>query len=106
MLPSDLFPNISVETVDTVKGVFIPLTDLAGLTEAEAHPDTGNGGELLRVITTTAYDNYNTLPTKPTKTEISYQEAVVGANRRRQDVSLSFFVSVPTSSYQIETEPV
>lgn len=101
MLPTDLFADLSVETVDTVQGIFIPLASIPGLTAAEANPTTGDGREVLRALLTEAYNNLETLPTAPTNVGFNYIEAVLTETRKRQDFAFSFVVTLPASSYQM-----
>ena len=103
--PTDYIPDLAVETVDTVKGIFIPLESIPGLTEAECHPTTGNGNEVVHKLLTEIYANYSTLPSKPTKLDIIYGESQVSDVRRRLDFSLSFMVGVPASAFEVESEP-
>lgn len=101
MLPTDLFTDLSIETVDTVKGVFIPLSSISGLTEPECHPTTGDGREVLRAMLTQAHENLETLPARPTSVDYNYIEAVLSETQKRQDFAFSFNVVVPSSAYQM-----
>jgi hypothetical protein len=105
MLPTDLFENFSVETVDLVEGIFIPLASIDGLTAAEADPVTGDGREVLRALLSTAYGNFATLPSPPSRMNISYSENLITESRREVLITGAFNVVVPTSSYQMEAEP-
>lgn len=107
--PTDYIPDMELlENADAVTeaGIFIPLASLPGLTAAEADPATGNGNEVVHKLLTEIYSNYVTLPTKPTKLDLIYGESQVTDVRRRIDFSLSFLVTVPSSAFEVESEPV
>lgn len=108
-LPTDYIPDMELlEATDavTAAGIFIPLASLPGLTLAEANPTTGNGNEVIHKLMTEVYSNYATLPTKPSKFDFIYGESQITDVRRRIDFSLSFMVTVPASSFEVENEPV
>jgi len=105
MKPTDLWANYSLETVDTVQGIFIPLTDLPGLTSAEANATTGNGGEVIRQLLFAAHEGYASLPTPPTKTTIQVTITNDTGLRKVQNFLASFSVVVPETAYQMENEP-
>lgn len=105
MLPTELFADYALETVDTVEGIFIPLESISGLTAAEANATTGDGREVLRALCMTAYEAIVSDPTPATKLTASKIEAINGPTRRRLDITFGFDVIVPTSSYQMEPEP-
>lgn len=104
VLPTDIFEEYSLETVDGAQGVFIPLTSLPGLSATEANATTGDGREVLRVLTNTAFENISALPTFPSKIGFTYTDVNVSEGKKRQDFTLSFAVTVPTSAYVMENE--
>lgn len=104
VLPTDVFEDLSLETVDTVQGIFIPLASLPALTASEANPTTGDGREVLRALVQTAYNNISSLPTPPTKMGAIYDEATITETRRRQDFTFSFNVIIPQTAYAMESE--
>lgn len=104
MLPTDLFEDYSLETVDTVQGIFIPLASIDGLTATEANATTGDGREVMRCLLTTAYNNFASLPTPPTRMSINYSENLITESRREVLITGAFNVVVPTSAYQLEAE--
>lgn len=106
MLPTELFASYSLETVDTVQGVFIPLASISGLTAAEANETTGDGREVWRALCMTAYEAITSDPTPPAKLTASKSEGITGPTRRRLDLTFGFDVIVPIASYQMEPEPV
>jgi hypothetical protein len=106
MLPTDLFEDYSLETVETTEGIFIPLASIDGLTAAEADPVTGDGREVLRTLLATAYANFASLPNPPSRMNLEYSENLITESRREVIITGAFNVVVPTSAYQMESEPV
>ena len=104
LLPTDFWADYSLETVDTVQGVFIPLSNLPGLTAAEANATTGNGGEVLRQIVASAYTAYAAMDPKPTKTAIENFDTNDTGTRKVQHFDCNFVVTVPLTSFEIEAE--
>ena len=98
--PTDVIVDISLETVNTVSGIFIPLTSLPGLTSTEANPATGDGREVLRTICNAAATNLSTMPTTPTGMYVSFSEPTQNG-QKRQDFTFLFDVNVPANSYQL-----
>ena len=103
VLPTDVFPNYIFETVDLVDGVFIPLTDLPGLTATEANATTGDGREVLRVLTTKAAANLSTMPSTPTGLSFLSDTPVRNA-QQLQEVTFTFEVNIAPESYVLPSQ--
>lgn len=107
-LPSDLFPGyelLAAAGAATVESIAIPVSSLVGLTAAEVNETTGDGRELLYSLLTTAHEELTTLPTPPSRLQISRGEAITGDTTRRIDFNVSFYVTVPYSAYVLQAEP-
>lgn len=101
--PSAVFPNMTAD----VSGITIPYTDLAGLTQAEADPATGDGRELLRVIVNSAVSAIQALASdaKPSKLSVAKPNPTgIGADQIRQSYTLSFDVSFDSSGVAMVSE--
>jgi hypothetical protein len=108
MLPTDIFPDMELVAAAgtvTAESICIPIASIDGLTATEADPDTGDGRELLRALLTTAYANFATLPTQPTRMSLNYSENLITESRREVLITGAFNVLVPTTSYEMEAEP-
>ena len=108
MIPSDLFDGyelVAAAGTVTAQSICIPVASLTGLTAAEADEVTGDGREVLRALIMTAYENFSTLPTPPTRMAINYFENQITETRREVQITTAFNVIVPTSAYQMEAEP-
>lgn len=101
--PTDVLEDISLETVDLIDGIFIPLTSLPGLTSAEADPVTGDGREVLRVILQTATTNLSIMPAPPTGMYFTTYEPTKNG-QKQQDFSFLFDVNVPANSYSLPAQ--
>ena len=80
--PKAFFPNVKLlNSGDSVteKGAFIPLTDLKGLTEAEANPDTGDGREFMRSVFETSSTNLATLSNDLQPTQMTLVKGALSA---------------------------
>lgn len=72
MLPTDIFPGYELlanGATTTAQGIFIPLSDFAGLTAGEANATTGDGRKVCFEIAKKTHASFAGLSTedKPTK---------------------------------------
>ncbi len=110
--PKAFFPNVKLlNSGDSVteKGAFIPLTDLKGLTEAEANPDTGDGREFMRSVFETSSTNLATLsndlqPTQMTLVKGALSAQSGEANTVRQSYSATFDFSFDPENVTLTSE--
>lgn len=101
--PTDVLENVSLETVESVQGLFIPLTSLPGLTAEEANPTTGDGREVVRVFLSTVSTNLSALPSEPVGMSVSTSEPVRNGQKQQEFVYL-FNVNVPANSYVLPAQ--
>lgn len=104
VLPTEIFENYSLVTVETVQGIFIPLASIPGLTAAEANETTGDGLELLRALVLEAVSNFNSLPTAPKNVTASLSDTIITETRHKLSANFTFNVTVPQSAYQLLPE--
>lgn len=103
ILPTVLFPNISVVGSDVV----IPLGDLAGLTASEADPVTGDGRELARILVETIASKVLALPTADRPTRMTVAKANpqgIALDQIRQNYTVGFDVSLDASGSAMVSE--
>lgn len=89
--PDVLFPNMTSDA----SGITIPYTDLAGLTQVEADPATGDGREVARLLADTIATKYLALATADRPAEMIVAKANPsgqGIDTIRQSYTLSFDV--------------
>lgn len=101
--PSQLFPGMSADATT----ITIPLADLAGLTQAEADPATGDGREVSRILLETMVSKVSALAVanRPTKMTVSKSNPQgIGIDQIRQAYSLSFDVGVNSSGATLVPE--
>lgn len=101
--PAQLFPGITGDATT----ITIPLADLAGLTQAEADPATGDGRELARILVDAIVSKINALSTanKPTKFTVSKANPQgIGVDQIRQAYTLAFDVAVQSSGASLVAE--
>lgn len=101
--PSAVFPNMTADAT----GITIPYTDLAGLTQVEANPATGDGREVLRVILNSAVSAINALAPEalPSRMTVTKGNPTgIGADQIRQAYSLTFDVSFDASGVAMVSE--
>jgi hypothetical protein len=88
--PTVLFPNYTSDGTN----ISIPISSLPGLSAAEAHPTTGDGREVLRILIETAYQQFKALSTKPTRmTFVKQSQSGVSEDVNRQPYNLSFEIA-------------
>lgn len=101
--PATIFPNLTTDGTS----ITIPLTDLMGLSAAEADPSTGNGSEMLRVICETAYAKLSALQVANQPTQMRWlKPAPLGqtANVFRQDYTFGFNLQTDPSVLNVVAE--
>lgn len=104
MTPSDLFAGLTVDGT----GITIPYTDLAGLTQADADPTTGSGGQLGLKLATALYEAFVAVPveSRPTKFSVTAANPTgVGVNEVRRAFTISANVILDTDVEDIAPEP-
>jgi hypothetical protein len=103
--PDAIFPNMTTDGTS----ITIPLTDLVGLTLAEAEPATGDGRELARIIFDTITSKIEALPVanRPTRMSVAKSNIVgISATQYRQTYSSSFDVNTSFTANSLVPEPV
>lgn len=101
--PNILFPNMTSDGTS----ITIPLTDLAGLSAAEADPATGNASEMLRVFCETAFSKLNALDAAVQPTQMRFTKPApsgIGINQYRQDYNFGFNVSTDPTALNVIAE--
>lgn len=101
--PNAIFANMTIED----GAVVIPLTDLPGLTSAEANPTTGNANELLRVFCETAFTKLNALEPAAQPTQMRFSKPTpsgIGINQYRQDYTFGFNVATDPTALNVIAE--
>lgn len=108
-LPTAFYPGFAVETVDTVVGIFIPLENLNGLTEAQASPTTGDGRAVFKALLHQAYAAIEAMPvaSRPKNLTITIEDEPLAPSSPihtlRYDVVIQATASPAT--YVINSEP-
>ena len=74
--PNVIFPNMTSDGTN----ITIPLTDIPGLSAAEAEPATGNGAEVTRLLLENAHTKINALSSElqPTELTITKVQSLTG----------------------------
>lgn len=91
MLPTEIFPNLTVNGTDLV----IPLSDLEGLTASEADPVTGDGREVARILVNTIVTKFLAIPAQDRPARFVAGKANpqgIGVEQIRQNYTLGFDV--------------
>lgn len=108
--PTDFFAGYEYVTAGgtvTANSIAIPLSALSGLLAAEAHPTTGDGREVARILIQSIAAAYNALPTaeKPAFMAVAEPNLVpISASRVRKGVNFTFDIDVPVTDLQMPTE--
>lgn len=101
--PNEIITDVSVETVDTVQGLFIPLESL-GLTASQANPTTGDGRIVVQKLVMACFDGINALPEPPKQIILTETNAVIGENRQRTTLAFDFNLSISRADFQLLPE--
>lgn len=102
--PTDIFTGLTLADDE----ITIPLTALTGLTSVEAHPTTGDGRELLRIICETIVTKLDAMDAAARPTRMTYAKGVpsgVSANVFRQSYNFNFDVAAVPTAMTLVAEP-
>ena len=101
--PTILFPNMTANAT----GIVIPYTDLAGLTQAEANPTSGNGKAVGRSLAETIVRNVSSLNPDLAPLGMKTTKSITpsnGKNMIKETFTLSFTVVVDPDSVSVSPE--
>ena len=102
--PTDVIAGYSLETVESVKGVFIPLTSLE-LTEAQADETTGDGRTVAKQLVFAVHDGLTSLPTAVTQIVLLETTNDLSENTRRYSIEFGFNVGINRNLMPLLPEP-
>lgn len=100
ILPTDLYPGyqlLAAAASTPSQGLFIPLSDLASLTAAEANAATGDGRAVFYALVQDGYAGIQTLDTaaRPTKLTITKANPTgVGVDLVRQNYTIGIDLTI------------
>lgn len=101
--PNQIFPGMSCDGTT----IHIPLISLPGLSAEEANGESGNGGELLRVLNESAYQSLSSLVSNAQPKTVTYSKSTPrgqGVDRFKQEYTWGFEMMLNQQSLTMASE--